>query len=185
MLSLLKTLGALVGVVIIAYAAVVGYYAWHLRTITDVSEYQELLGNWEPTFIQHFPGALPAHAANVRVSYFPGFMQGGAHLQLRVQLPPEEIAGEEERLSQAAVVRFTSGKRPPANAESGAVEDMPLPRFHTGDQGGGMVFPEGYTIYVLSARHGDTYGFPWNHGSTRGIAVSRSRSELVYWAESW
>lgn len=45
-----------------------------------------------------------------------------------------------------------------------------------------LEFPAHYKLYVLSAKD---RGGAWNHGETRGAAVSTTTNEVIYWADSW
>jgi len=180
---ILKKLLHIIGGMTVIYIVGTGILVWQLRTITDVSQYGSLLARWEPTSVNHFPVSVPDQATNVRVSYFPGFLQGGAHLQLRVKFPPDRIAAEQSRLSDSAIAKIVEGEVFPLVANIDYIQSMPSPPFYTVDQDASLIFPDDYTIYVLSARHGNSY--PWNHGLTKGIAISRTRRELVYWVESW
>ena len=63
--------------------------------------------------------------------------------------------------------------------------DLPQPPFYTASIGRALGFPPRFTLYYLVARPGTTRGFPWNHGRTAGVAISREPPEIVYWAEHW
>ncbi len=182
---ILKKLLLIIGGIAAIYIVFVGILVWQLRTITDVSQYVSLLARWKPASVNHFPVSVPTQAANVRLSYFPGFLQGGAHLQLRAEFPPDRIAAEESRLSNSAIAKIVAGELFPLVSNIGHIQDMPSPPFYTADQDTGFIFPDDYTVFVLSATHGDTDGFPWNHGRTKGVSISHRRTVLVYWVESW
>ncbi len=162
---------------VVLWAVLAALFAWQLRTVRDVTRYPELRNDWNPELVGHFPEAIPAGAVGTSLSMFPGFLQGGAHLQLRVELPGPEVEREEVRVAQAAV----HVHRPGETEERGA--SIPLPPFYTGADDPGAGFPDDFVLYFVVAHPGESS--PWNHGRTAGIAVSRQRSELVYWAESW
>jgi hypothetical protein len=47
-------------------------------------------------------------------------------------------------------------------------------------------FPADYRIFIFHARPyrpGDAH--QWNHGDSRGIVVSRTHNEVIYFAEDW
>jgi hypothetical protein len=179
---ILKKLLLIISGIAAVYIVFAGILAWQLRTITDVSQYDNLLARWEPTSVNHFPAAVPTQAAKVRLSYFPGFLQGGAHLQLRAEFPLDRIAAEGSQLLNSAIAKIVGGELFPFVPNIDHIQDMPSPPFYTADQGAGIIFPDDYTIFVLSARDGDT---AWNHGHTKGVSISHTRAELVYWVESW
>ena len=63
-------------------------------------------------------------------------------------------------------------------------EGVPTTEFYTGDDLKGIRgFPDDYALYVLDAK--DLSGGNWDQGSTRGVAVSTQRHEVVYWADYW
>jgi len=165
------------------YLVCVGILVWQLRTITDVSQYGSLLARWQQASVNHFPASVPDQATNVRLSYFPGFLQGGAHLQLRAELPRDQFEAEHSRLSNSAIAKFVAGEVFPLVPNVDWVQSMPPPPFYSADQDTGLAFPDDYTVFVLSANHGDSA--PWNHGRAKGIAISPTRMELVYWVERW
>ena len=61
---------------------------------------------------------------------------------------------------------------------------IPPVTFYTADKSTSTIeFPDHYTLYVLYAK--DRSGGIWDKGDVRGIALSPTASEVVYWAESW
>src|SRR5688572_14509024 len=58
---------------------------------TDPDDYEEVLGGWSPDRVKHFPQRIPEEASDARMMFFPGFLQGGAYLQLRLTLPPGDV----------------------------------------------------------------------------------------------
>lgn len=156
-------------------AAVIG------DTITSPDQYAAALRAWkDPEQVRHFPPAIPPTATMVRFSYFAGFMQGGPHLQLRVKVSPAEAAEALERFGKRATARFAGGTVTSHAREPGGVYTT---SFFTGDDQRSLCFPDSYTLLVLDAQ--DRAGGTWNHGRTAGVAVDTTRSEIVYWAESW
>lgn len=150
---------------------------------TDVGEYRGVLKQWSASgLVGHFPPAVPPQASGVRFSSFPGFLQGGGHIQLRVRLPIDEVRRIEARLRQAASHAYAGGgKYDHYDGDQETV--LPTTSFHTADDPAERhAFPGHYTLYVL---HAEDHGGEWNHGETRGTAVSSVANEVVYWAESW
>lgn len=155
---------------------------------TDVAEYGAILKQWSASgLVDQFPASIPAQARNVRFSASPGFLQGGAHVQLRLRLPAGEIQEIEARLRPVAkVVRAGSATIEQFDKElkvHSGDPSLPPTVFYTSERT--RIFPAYYRLYVLQARTGGGKGFEWNHGATAGTAVSSTVGEVVYWAESW
>ncbi|MEI7836164.1 MAG: hypothetical protein WCK05_07105, partial [Planctomycetota bacterium] len=128
-----------------------------------------------PDLVDHFPPTIPWEAERVRFSHFPGLLQGGANIQLRYRTSPEEIASLHGRFFPMRTREFWGGNiRIHDNLPNGA----PTTWFHTGD--GGAVFPDDYQILVL-----DKEPKGGNHFCSHGVAISKQRNEIVYWAEHW
>ncbi len=149
----------------------------------DVREYVKTLKDWSASgLVAHFPPSVPPEAKRVRFSAYPGFLQGGAYIQLRMQLPPEAIKRIEARLKQETTHAYAGGDIFDHYNED-QKNNLPTTCFHTADDAASAVrFPDHYILYVLSAKDG---GGSWNHGETCGAAVSSTANEVVYWAESW
>jgi hypothetical protein len=174
----------------VAYIAlpVVFKVALEPKETTDVGEYRAILRQWSASGLVHqFPPSIPAQARNVRFSASPGFLQGGAHIQLRLRLPADEVREIETRLRPVAkLVLAGSTTIEQFDKELKDHPDRPsLPPtvFYTSQTT--RSFPAHYKLYVLQARNGGSKGFEWNHGDTAGTAVSSTAGEVVYWAESW
>jgi hypothetical protein len=174
----------------VAYIAlpVVFKVALEPKETTDVGEYRAILRQWSASGLVHqFPASIPAQARNVRFSASPGFLQGGAHVQLRLRLPADEIRDIETQLRpMAKAVLSGSTTLEQFDKELKDHPDHPsLPPtvFYTSETT--RSFPAHYRLYVLQARNGGGKGFAWNHGDTAGTAVSSTAGEVVYWAERW
>jgi len=66
-------------------------------------------------------------------------------------------------------------------------DGMPTTCFFTSDDGQ-REFPKDYEIMIFDKVFKDEdrpKGFYWNHGYCHGVAISRKRNEIVYWAECW
>jgi len=156
---------------------------------TDISSYEKIRTEWSNSGLaDHFPSAIPKSATNTRLSYVPGFLQGGAHFQLRITLPPKDVEEIERKYAPLARHKYHGGDRMVhANEPNG----VPTTFFYTNadsiskDSMPHDTFPEYFSIYVLKANPAGTTGISWNHGSTAGIAISRQTNEVVYWCESW
>lgn len=153
------------------------------RETTSVRRYDEILAGWQPTgLVGHFPPTIPAGARHVRLSFFPGFLQGGAYFQVRMQLAPAEIRTIEAQMKQAAD-EWDQRCAELGDDDCDREELLLMTPFHTADpRSGQTVFPSDYVLYLL---HAEDHGGNWNHGQTAGVAISAQRNEVVYWAEAW
>lgn len=64
---------------------------------------------------------------------------------------------------------------------------MPTTWFYTSG-GAGREFPADYTLLVLDAPPATDMQRShagMNHGQTHGIAISRMRNEVIFWADAW
>ena len=148
---------------------------WSVET-TDVKKYGEVLKEWADSGLGgHFPRDVPTQAVAVHFAAAPKVLQSCAYVQLRVRLPAEEIRQIEAQFKKEAIeAQFT-------DLELGTYVSPPM--FCTADDPKARVeFPRHFTLYVLQATD---LGGKWNHGKTRGVAVSTSTNEIVYWAEYW
>jgi hypothetical protein len=150
--------------------------------INDVARYEEIRNSIENSdLIEHFPETIPNDAQVLGFEYFRGFMQGGAYIQLRLQLPPDEIAELSEQFHTRAKYRFVGGN---SNDHTNQPNDIPTTFFHTSGTDD-ISFPYTYEILMLDAQPTGTPDFEWNHGFSYGVAISITDSEIVYWAEDW
>ncbi|MHC4335790.1 MAG: hypothetical protein ACYSUP_07500 [Planctomycetota bacterium] len=156
------------------------------KEVTKVSKYtkvrRELWHN--PRLIGHFPDKIPADANDVRFSYLPGFLQGGAWFQVKMTLPEDRINQLFEEFGSKKIKSFQGGGwSDHANSEGG----IPTPSFRTGESdsrhsSGDFVaegFPKDFVVIVLGTSGN------WNHGTSHGVAISKPKNEIVYWAEDW
>ena len=172
-LSRYIALGVLILILALAVKFVVGVVQFKrsVTPTTEVSEYQTLLDQWRPLgVVDHFPPAIPPDATDVRLSAFPGFLQGGAWFQVQMTLPPGRVEAVEREYQGQSIAGRESFNR------------VILPSFRTVDDGETLEFPGGYRMIVLNA---EEEGVSWHHGRSAGVAISRERDEVVYWAEDW
>lgn len=152
--------------------------------ITDVGQYEGILSrHWENELVSHFPRPIPSDARNVRFSFRPAFLQGGAHVQLRHSAPPGEIRRLYAQFSEKKTKSFIGGE---ADDDENRRERMPTTSFYTSGSGNNE-FPDDYEVMVFDKvpKEEDwTEGY-WDHGQSHGVAISKERNEIVYWAESW
>jgi hypothetical protein len=150
---------------------------------TDITAYESTLKQWSGSgLVSHFPPSVPARAQNVRFAAFPGFLQGGAYIQLRMQLPASDIEAIEDQFKKATTRVYVGGGFFDHYNED-QKNNLPTTTFHTSDNPKTTFdFSTHYKLYVLSAKD---HGGSWNHGETSGAAVSTTTTEVVYWADSW
>ena len=146
--------------------------------VTKVSKYKELRHElWHsPTLIAHFPDEIPDSAKDIRLSYFPGFLQGGAWFQVRMTLPEDTIGQLFEEFDSKKLKSFRGGGwSDHANSDGGVPATFfrtaePDYRDSSGDVAPGD-FPEDFVVMVL--------------GTSHGVAISKPRNQIVYWADDW
>ncbi len=167
------------------YVLAAGYFAWNLRVRSDLDSYDEYLAAWSSHLVNHFPARIKAMSNTAAISYFPGFLQGGAHLQLRIRVPLERARAEMSVYSKQAMHVAGSASPGAEGAEPETEHAIPLPPDYLAPQGVQETFSDNYTVYYIFAQPGTTKGFPWNHGQMAGVAISEVPPEIVYWAERW
>ena len=151
--------------------------------VTSVKQYDKVLEDyWSPLphLVSHFPRPIPPNAENVKFSFLPKFLQGGAHIQLRYSTSPEVIGELYARFAEERTQSFFGGD---ANDHTNVEGGIPTTFFYTSDSGS-WEFPDDFEIMVLEAKPSSS-GNSWNHDKGCGVAISRKRNEIVYWAEYW
>lgn len=150
---------------------------------TKPARYPALLAEWSARgLVAHFPKAIPQEATNVRFSSFPGFMQGGAWLQIRFNLLPHQVAAIFTDAAKRAKTFYDGGDIfELVNEKEGGLAGT---SFHTSGTDE-VSFPDDYRVFIFSARDAGSPSANWNHGDSTGIVVSQKRNEVVYFAESW
>jgi len=128
----------------------------------------------------HFPDKIPSDASNVRFHYVPRFLQGGGHLQVRYSLPSEEIAKLYREFEKRKTVSLSGGD---INSSINDEKAMPATNFYTGDDKS-EIFPKDYEIMIFD-QFVPKGKRSWNHGRAHGVAISKKKNEIVYWAELW
>ena len=168
--------------------------------IKNPRKYSSILANkWGNDLVHHFPKKIPEDAKNVKFFYKMGYMQGGSAMQLRYSASPVKIAELYERFSKKKTRSFQGGN---SNDHMNQENGMPTTFFYTGDkyqadtncitgETTNSKFPEDYEIMIFDwipsnkekKRRGLERSF--NHGKSHGVAISKKRNTIVYWAESW
>lgn len=144
-----------------------------------MSRYSSILADWKPSgLVDHFPSAVPATGTNVRFSSFPGYMQGGAHIQLRMTSPPAEVKKLYDDATRTAKQHHDGGDSLTLvnSRNDGLASTSP----HTLDAGA-CEFSKDYRIFIFDA---ETTSH-WNHGKSKGVVISLQRNEVIYFAENW
>ncbi|MGE5608321.1 MAG: hypothetical protein ACM359_03625 [Bacillota bacterium] len=185
---------ALVALLLLLLAARIAYVFYGSSSasadVTDPGRYQAILndlGYPTPTklnvpTIACFPPAIPAAATNVRFFFRPSFFQGGTQLQLRMNLPAEEIAAVLGRIEPYAKdIQAGGAKWDAANARHG----LPSACFRDSSNTGFAVegLPADFKVFVLGAK--DSSPPSWNHGYSYGVAIRDKSNEVIYWLEDW
>jgi hypothetical protein len=154
------------------------------ETETDVEEYAKKLEEWKPTgLVNHFPGTLPTSAMEIKFSSFPGFLQGGAWIQIRIVLPDEEIRRIYEDATTRAKQYHDGGSAYTlVNERDNGLRSA---SFRTSENGV-YEFPKDYRVFIFEAKPYKTgVELSWNHGESMGIVVNLQRNEVIYYAEDW
>jgi hypothetical protein len=183
---ILKRVAIAAGVLLLV--AVVGFvallYFMFPHTTHRLVRYESIRRTWqsELQLLAQFPETIPVYAKKPRMSFYPGFLQGGAHFQIRYGLPPDEIRSLHGAFAKDKTKSFFGGD---CNDHMNQSNGMPTTSFYTGPEGHGK-FPKDYEIMIFDAvLTNRPPGFYWNHGRSHGVAISTSRNEIVYWAEAW
>ncbi len=167
-----------------AVAAIVFYFTTNLfpSKIHSIHRYSSSKNQFPPELVSHFPAKPPSDSSNPIFSFYPGMLQAGAWLQLRIETSKSDAENLANRLNAETTHIYTGGSffthynLDPDN-------NWPTALYHTQrDDHDAFEFPSHFTLYVHHAKDG---GGGWNHGETAGTAVSLKTNEIIYWAESW
>lgn len=164
---------------------------WQLAHITDVSKYENVKTlRWlREDLIEHFPETIPATAQNPKLHYNGGFLQGGAAIELRLQMPAESIEEIYSTYIRQAKAIYKGVEE--HSRDAGNLSMLPKLNFYTGPrqrnetQDAAPLLPQDFEIILLSSRPYKSNPTDWNHGESTGISISKKRNEIIYWAEDW
>lgn len=151
-------------------------------TETNPKKYSSIITAWTQTgLVAHFPNPLPPAATNVKLSFVPSFLQGGASFQVRFSLPASDISKLYDDATMTAKDFYDGGGFfKSTGAKTGG---LPGTSFLTSDTEKESDFPADYRIFVFAAQSfGDN---SWNHGKSYGVVISKQRNEVIYFAENW
>ena len=152
------------------------------QEVRSLSWYSQSRARFAPHLVEHFPEKRPADSTNPIFSFYPGMMQGGAWIQLRLRTNQTQVQEIVSRLD-AETTHIYQGGSFFTHHNLDQVNNLPTASFHTSRENeSSLEFPNHFTLYVLHAKDG---GGGWNHGETAGIAVSLKTNEVIYWAEDW
>lgn len=152
--------------VLVLLALLLATVVWFLRTafpgpITRIGRYPEILTWWQtaqPTYVAHFPAAIPPSASGARMHFQPGVLQGGTSFELRYILPGVQFQAEAARARGLAAAYLRDRKK----------ADYEYVTFHTD--------PESASPTRLSLTIGtDGANDRW------GITLDPTRNEICYW----
>ncbi len=158
---------------------------WRSATteITNVRKYDEILKLWDKDLVSHFPRPIPPDISNVSFSSLPKFLQGGAHVQLRYSASAQQISELYDGFTTKKTKSFFGGdKNDHVNMHEGAATTF----FYTSGSSA-RNFPDDYEILVFDKviKEENKPTPHWNHGISHGVAISKKRNTIVYWAEAW
>jgi hypothetical protein len=150
------------------------------RVETSPQKYSTLITQWTPTgLVAHFPHSPPATASNVKLSAFPGFLQGGAWFQVRFTLPASEVAKIYDDATKIAKDFYDGGGV--FESVNFKRDGLPGTDFHTSDNQHQINFDKDYRIFVFDAQRSG--GNTWEGGKCYGVVISKQRNEVIYYAE--
>ena len=184
----LKWIGGILATLALLIVLLIGLIAYSfekgLEPIVSIDQYQEVLSEWRASgLVDHFPASVPASARNVKFSSFPGFLQGGGHVQIRMELPEAEVKSLYEHATKIALQHQDGGSSVTLINERDDGLSSTSPHTFGKDV---YHFPDDYRIFII---HAEPYkkgsGHDWNHGFSKGIVVSLQRNEVLYYAEKW
>lgn len=155
--------------------------------VTRIDRYEAVLDEYwhfRSDLVEHFPRPIPEDATDIRFSFAPAFLQGGAHIQLRYTTDPATISSLYARFSKKATRTLIGGNK---NRHMNAKDGMPTTSFFTSGSDD-RDFPDDYELLCLDQvieQEDRPPGSYWNHGASHGVAISKKRNAIVYWAELW
>ena len=105
-------------------------------------------------------------------------MQGGAHIQLRMTLPPADVKKLHEDATKTAKQHHDGGDS--VTLVNSRDDGLASTRPHT-LAAETSEFPADYRIFIYDAETASD----WNHGKSKGVVISLQRNEVIYFAENW
>ena len=153
-------------------------FTWSVRPETDVTSYRDVLsvlGYPESRWLQHFPQTIPENARSVSFYWNKGFLQSGVAIQLRCELPANEIRSLLiECRAKVQSLSPSVSKNKDRHAAKG-----PFTLLCAGETEP-RKWPQDFEILLLCPdREADNRTETFSYG----VAVRVDRNEVVYWAE--
>ena len=151
--------------------------------IVNLDAYPQVVAEYhDPQLVAHFPEEIPDEASGRVFFAVSGFLRRERVVQLRIGLPPGQIAALLEEYQVQAVYVFQGGD---SNEHAMLPEGAPTTYFYT-SQTERDAFPDSYEILVLDAQAEkvNAEGF-WTHGYSYGVAIDLEGAEIVYWLDEW
>lgn len=184
------TAGIIISLPYMLFLYIMAFYIPITYGIKNTAKYSSILHNdWDKDIVSHFPRTIPSNAENIKFFYRMGFMQGGASIQLRYSVSPKVIDKLYREFAQKKTRSFFGGdmfdhvNNDPANG-------MPTTYYYTGDIGR-QSFQKDFELMIFDwipskkEKKRRKLEFSFNHGKSHGVAISKKRNIIVYWAESW
>lgn len=171
----------------ILFLYVMNFWIPVIYGIRNIEKYPSILkNNWRKDLVEHFPRKISVDAKDIRFFYRMGFMQGGSCIQLYYSTSPEKINELYERFSKMKTRSFQGGGKYEHINQGG----MPTTNFYfenTVDH----KFPDDYELMIFDwvpsekEKKRRNLQISFNHGKSHGVAISKKRNKILYWAESW
>ena len=188
---LIKIVIAVILIAILFFISTTLLMWWQLTPVTNVFKYEKVKSSrWHrPDLIHHFPKAIPSNAQNPQFYFRAGFLQGGATIELRLQMPENFVEDVYTTYRPKAKIVFNGAEELDRGAENPNM--LPKWHFYTSPQIKGEttevipLLPSDFEILLLSSHPYRKAPVSWNHGDCSGISISRKRNEIIYWAEDW
>lgn len=133
--------------------------------------------------VDHFPKTIPADASGVVFSSFPGYLQAGGWIQLRIETSKVKIELlYEDAMKRAKQYHDGGDRHTMINRQKNGLGSGSFRTSESGDPR----FPIDYRVFILDAKPylaGDHVS--WNHGRSKGVSICREKNIVVFWAERW
>ncbi|HEX2950248.1 MAG TPA: hypothetical protein VHV83_11900 [Armatimonadota bacterium] len=152
-------------------AIFISIVAWMTPT-DNVRKYDFIAGKWACPFTAHFPRPIPKGVQAVRFYYCPGAMQAAAVFELGYTTTPAKIDALYHEYSRRSTLTFTARMKDEYVGPANCVTEQPE------DNG---PFSEDYTLFFLDEKP-PTTEHDWNHPQSHGVAISKKRCRVVFWA---
>jgi hypothetical protein len=156
------------------YAALMIPFNAAMTPTHDVRKYDFLVGKSNSPLVSHFPRPIPADAWDVRLYHNPGVLQATTIYELGYSTTPDQINALYREYTRLSTLTLTAGSEHEYIEPSDYLAD---------DAQGPREFSEDYTLFYLDEQP-PTAEKDWNHPQSHGVAISRVRSRVVFWAES-